>query len=279
MKAPFTIFNGTLIPNEEAKISINNISFSYGFGVYENIRLRNGAVYFLDEHIDRLFHSATCIGLPHHLTKEQFSEAVTQLIHANNVETANIKILLIGGANAEEALWYIMLLAPKFLETKQYREGVHAITKTYERFLPQAKTLNMLPSYLFYRQAQTENAYDTILVDRDGNMLEGTRSNIFAIKDGKLCTPPKDYVLDGVTRRTVIACAKDHGLIVEEEMISYTNLDSYDGFFFTNTSGKIVPIRSIDKTTFDEMCQLIQELMGWYDEYVESRKIAISLKP
>ena len=271
MLGHFISLNGQFIPVAEAKISIENLEFSYGFGVYENIRLRNGKVYFLKEHLDRLLHSAKVIGLEHHFTIKTMAQWVNGTIKKNKVSSANVKMLLIGG---QEPQLYIMLLAPQYPDKKIYREGVIVTTYQYERFLPQAKTLNMLPSYLAYSEAKMAGAYDALFVDYKNNVVEGTRSNFFAIKNKTLYTPPVKKVLDGVTRRTVIQCAKKNCYKVVEKDVKLKDFLKYEGVFLTNTSGKIIPIRSVrancrSPVQFENICEEIKNLIKLYNEWVE----------
>lgn len=264
------IHNGNLIPKENAAIPIDNIEWTYGFGVYENLKIRNSKIYFVDAHIDRLMQSAKIIGLEHQFNKDDIKQWIAELKEKNAAGAANVKILLIGGKKADGANLYIMTLAPRFPEKKIYTQGVHTITRSFERFLPQAKTLNMLPSYLFYREAMHANAHDTLLIDRDGRILEGTRSNFFAIKDKTIYTAPLERVLNGVTRQHVVAAAEQNGYAVTEMAVALRDIANYDGAFLTHTSGGIVPIRSVDDVMFAEVPMLLKELMKFYESYAEN---------
>ncbi len=258
--------NGKLLPVKKAKIAIDDIEFTYGFGAYENLRVRKGKIFFIDEHVERLFNSAKMIGLNHGFNFEQIKNWIEQLIKKNRLEDCNIKMLLIGGENPN---LYIMCLAPKFLDKKYYKQGVKVITHEYERFLPQAKTLNMLPSYLIFKKAKQQDAYDVLLLDKEGGIVEGTRSNFFVIKNMTIYTTPVEKVLDGVTRRTVIDCAKQNGYGVVEKDIKLSELFDYGGAFLTNTSGKIVPIREVETERFDGVCEELKNLMRFYKEYLK----------
>lgn len=266
MLGHYICLNGKFIAGQKAKIDVDNIEFSYGFGVYETIRLRNNKIYFLAEHLERLLYSAEVIGLKHNFSLATMTDWVNSLVKKNKIESANIKMLLIGG---QEPQLYIMLLAPVYLEKKNYREGIKVDIYEYERFLPQAKTLNMLPSYLAYRQAKNNGAFDSLFIDKKGNILEGTRTNFFAIKNKTLFTTPVAKVLDGVTRRNVIACAEENGYKVVEKNIKLVDIFDYDGAFLTNTSGKIIPIREIQNKKFPVICEEIKNLIKLFDDYLE----------
>jgi branched-chain amino acid aminotransferase len=267
MIGKYTIHNGKLIKAKDAKIGVDSIEFTYGFGVYENLKVRNRKVYFLVEHVERLFYSAGQIGLSHNFTPDQIEEWILELVKKNKTDVANVKMLLIGG---KEPDLYIMTLAPKFLDKKFYKSGVKVITKEYERYLPQVKSLNMLPSYLIFREAKEKGAFDVLLIDKNNNIVEGTRSNFFVIKNKTLYTTPVESVLDGVTRRSVIDCAKKSGYEVIEQDIALEGVFNYDGAFLTNTSGKIVPIKTLNDGSFGEICDGLKELMVKYNEYLDA---------
>lgn len=266
----FFSLNGRLLPAAEAKLNIDNLEFSYGFGVYENLRWRNNKIYFLDEHVNRLFHSATIIGLVHNFSTTQIKQWIENLGAANKIESANVKMYLIGGA---EPSLYVMFLAPVFPNKKIYHDGVKVTTYNYERFLPQAKTLNMLPSYLAYSLAKKLGAFDALLIDQEGCAREGTRCNFFAIKHKTLYTTPVEKVLDGVTRRTVIECAQQNGYKVVEKNLKIKKLKKYDGTFLTSTSGKIIPIREVEgeiKLKFADICIELKKLIDCYNKYLDN---------
>ncbi len=266
----FISHNGNLIKETDAKISIKNIELTYGFGVYETIKLRNDKIFFLDKHIARLFESAEILGLEHTFSHEIIKSYILDLKEKNNQESINIKMILLGGKTAAEANLYIMMLAPKFLDKKFYKIGVHTIAKTYERFLPNAKSLNMLPSYLIFREAKAAGAHDALLLDKNGNILEGTRSNFFAIKDKTLYSAQEDKILNGITRQTVLECALENGFEQKEEAVELKEINNFDGAFLTHTSGKIVPIKSIDQFEFESIAKNIKELIKLYNNFLNN---------
>jgi len=280
MLGKYLCFNGKFILANKGVINVDNIEFTYGFGVYEGLKLRHGKIMFLAEHVQRLFDSAKQIFLEHNLAIKQVVAWANKLVEKNKISDAHVKMLLIGGAEAKDAMLYIFLLAPRFVDKKIYREGTKAIVREYERFLPQVKSLNMLPSYLFFREAKKAGAFDCLLTNKKGEVLEGTRSNFYAIKNKTIYTAPLKQVLDGVTRRTVIDCAKKNGYKIVERAPQLKDLFKYDGAFFTNTSGKIVPIKTVEsekpacagrykEKSFAGICESLKELMKLYNEYLQ----------
>jgi len=272
MDIAFFSRNGELLPVEKATIPLENISYQYGFGVYENLKLRKRILYFVKQHIERLFHSASLLELKHPFTYDLVEEWIAEIIAKNNAESCNIKILLVGAKTQEEAELFILLLNPLYPDRTLYSQGAKAQTTHYERFLPQAKTLNMLQSYLAFTKAQRNGCYDALLLDRQSNMLEGTRTNFFLLKDKTLFTAPRKYVLNGVTRQVVLAIAEKYTYQIEETLVTIDKISQYEGAFFTSTGANIIPIKQIDSFIFSEISSSLQQLMEEYDTFLFETK-------
>lgn len=263
--------NGKILPIEKAVIPLSNIEYSYGFGVYENIRVTNGMVYFLEDHMDRLFKSAKVIGISHPFDAEFIKNSILDLTKKYKTETFNLKVLLIGGATKEKAILNIFCLNPLFPDRKLYRDGAEFITYEYERAFPHAKTLNMLESYLAYSQARKSGAYDALLINRQGFITEGTRTNFFCIKDKVIYSPFEKDILLGVMRKVMLKVAVDNGYKVIEKNIRLEDIKSFDGAFVTSTSSKIIPIKSIDGVLLGYPDEL-KELMKLLDNFLKNCK-------
>jgi len=271
--------NGELLPVSQAVVPLDNIAYSYGYGVYETIRVHQGIPYFAEQHYGRLMHSAEVITLDHPFDEAFVAKNVTALIEANQLTTANLKILLIGGAGREEATLYILSLNPHFPDRKLYRDGAVCITTRLERAYPTAKTLNMLPSYLAYKAAQTAGAYDALLLDGSDTLREGTRTNFFVLQDKTIIGAPQDSILAGVMRQAVLQVAERQGFRVLEQVIPRNSLEQYDAAFLTSTSSKIMPIRQIDDHEFGEPAPALRELMQHFNDFYDNCSGALSWKP
>lgn len=243
--------NGKILPIEQAIIPLSNIEYTYGFGVYENIRISNDIIYFLKDHTDRLLESAKIIGLIHPFDEEFIRNSILDLIKNYRSETFNLKILLIGASTKEKAVLNILCHNPLFPDKKLYRDGAEFITYSYERSFPHAKTLNMLESYLAYQKAKERKAYDALLINHDGFITEGTRTNFFCIKEKVIYTPFEENILLGVMRKATLKVALENNYKIVEKDIKLDDIKSYDGAFVTSTSSKIIPIKSIDKNILD----------------------------
>jgi len=255
--------NGKILPIEKAVIPLSNIEYTYGFGVYESIRVSNGVVYFLEDHIQRLLGSAEVISIDHPFDEEFIKNSIFALIKDHQKETFNLKILLIGSPTKEKALLNILCLNPLFPDRKLYRDGAKFITYEYERAFPHAKTLNMLESYIAYSRARKNKAYDALLINHHGYITEGTRTNFFCIKGKTIFTPSESDILLGVMRKAMLQVALSNDYEIVEADIKLDDIKSYDGAFVTSTSSKIVPARSINKMIIgypDSLKELIKLL-------------------
>lgn len=258
--------NGEILPVSEAHVSLFNIEYSYGFGVYETLKVRNGVLYFVDQHLERLAHSAAVIGIPQKFSSAEIKKYIHAFITELKVVSCNIKILLIGGS---ETTLYIFATAPLFPDRKLYKQGAKLVSYMYERAFPTAKTLNMLPSYLAYKKAQSENCYDALLIDHNSYILEGTRTNFCLVKGKTIFCAPKEKVLGGVTFLTVSEVAKKEGFQIQEAEILLDDISKYDGAFITSTSTKIMPVKQIDDFVFSEIPETIRKLMKAYDAFLD----------
>lgn len=269
MIGPYCFFNRQLIPIEQAVVSVDDLDFSYGYGVYETLKVRHRILYFPALHEERLFHSASVIGLTHPFRKGDITGGIQTLVRANKTEHANIKVLLIGGDTAEQARLYIMTLNPLFPDRKDYKQGAIALIYPGERVFPEAKTLNMLVSTLAFRSAKKAGAYDAVLKNREGFLTEGTRTNLFYVKGEVVCTPPRQQVLEGVTRITLLDALHQRGIPVKEQVLHESDIPRQDGFFLTSTSTKVMPLRKLGPYDLT-IPPLIREIMKVYDAYLDA---------
>lgn len=282
--------NGKILPISEATVSVFNVNYSYGFGVYENVRVKSNKALFLGDHLQRLFNSAKIIGLENLYNEVKISKWIDELIKYLGGEdkkfpiaggqrgvlakkeavTCNLKILLIGGNTPKENELYILPLAPLFPDKKLYSIGANVCAVNHKRWNPQAKTLNMLPSYLAYREAKNKNCYDALFVDNDDCIREGTRTNFFTIKNKTIFTPPESKILAGVTRAKVLNVAAKNGYTIKETDIKIGDLANYDGAFITSTSSKIVPLKKINNFEYKQIPEELKNLIKLFNYYLDS---------
>jgi len=243
----YVILNGKPIEEDKANISVFNKAMFFDFGVYDSMKVVKKKPFFLEFHVDRLLKSAEIIKLKHGFSKREILEWIKLLVEKNDLENAMLRFLLLGsGGKNEKPKLFIFSVGLIFYDKKDYKKGVKVITYKGERNIPQAKSKDLLINFLALREAMDSNAKDALLVDTDGFVREGTRTNFFAIKNNILYTAPLDDVLEGVTRKIVIMVAKKNNIKLIEKKIKLKELKDYDEFFITSTSMNILPITQID---------------------------------
>lgn len=266
----FTIFskNGSILPLDQAILPVTNIEFSYGFGVYETIRVVHRKPFFLDQHIERLWKSAEEIGLHHELSSALLLQWVQELIENLEGDSFNLKILLIGAREPKDVKLFILPLNPLFPDKRELAKGATAVTYRHERFLPHAKTLNMLPSYIAYSKAREKGCFDALFINRDECITEGTRTNFLCLRGRTILSPPREEILEGVTLMNLMRVAEEKGFPVVYEPIPLKDIRSFDGAFLTSATSKIMPLVKIDEVSFS-VPETLKELMKHFDEFLD----------
>jgi len=282
MNGPWYLKNGQLESIDKAVIGIDDINFAYGFGVYETLKVRNGVLYFPDLHMERLRHSANMIGLALPWTDLELIDSLHELVTANANKNSNLKLLLLASDSSDRGVdLYMIELNPLFPKHQDYQHGAKAILYEGERQLPQAKTLNMLISSMAYRKARELGAYDALLVDRNGYLTEGTRTNLFWVNGDQLFTTEEALVLAGVTRLTVMRALQAAGLSITEQKLHCSELAGGIktlSLFVTSTSTKIMPLARVDDREL-AINPLVFECMkiykDWLANYAASQTVIV----
>ena len=253
--------NNKLVPEKKALISVFDHGFLYGDGIYETLRAYKGTVFMVDEHIERLFRSASMIGLTLPKGHDEIKKAVYQTIKANRIKEAYVRITVSRGTGPlglDPALCpkpTFVIISKKFKDYPRsyYQKGVSiAIVNTrrnYSKALdPKIKSLNFLNNILAKRESIEKGAYEAIMLNHRGYIAEGTISNIFFIKNNLLCTPATGVgILDGITRRIILDAAGELGIKIKEGRFRPEDLYNADEVFISNTTMEVMPVSTVDE--------------------------------
>lgn len=278
MEFEHVILNGRVYPVSEAKISLFSPALFNSFGVYESIEVTEGVPFHLQEHLLRLAESAEMIELNLPYRTSDIAGWITRLVPQNGNQDCMLRIIALGVTQAgDEALVAILPLPLPRYPDSYYREGAAAITFQGSRPLPACKSLNTLVNYLARRQAIRAGVHEAILRD-GGEMTEGSRSNIFAVRRGELLTPPSDRALSGITRDIVIRLALAAGYRASEVPLNLMDLSSFSEFFVTSTSMHIIPIVRIGDALVSKgrvgrvTLDLMDRFERYHRDYIDRRK-------
>jgi branched-chain amino acid aminotransferase len=272
------VLNGRIRPASQAKVSLFSPALFNSFGVYESVEVADSVPFHLRDHLSRLAESAEMIEL--HLPYSLYDMAswVSQLISENGKDDCLLRIVALGATQAEDEALVAILPQPlpRYPDT-YYWNGAAAITFEGCRPLPACKSLNTLVNYLARRQALRAGVHEAIL-RTGGEITEGSRSNIFAVRRGEIHTPPADRVLSGITRDAVIRLALEAGYRVSEVPLSLRDLSQFGEFFITSTSMHVMPIVRIGSALVGEgqvgpvTLDLMDRFERYHRHYVESRR-------
>lgn len=260
----YIYLNNSLLPRSEAKVSVFDHGFLYGDGVYETMRVYDGVVFMFEEHLRRLFRSASLIRLDIPLEIDQIKTAVFDTLRANSLKNAYLRLTVSRGYGAigldpdlcSQPTFVIIAEDMKEYPSSLYEKGIKVMVATTRRNLkealnPQIKSLNFLNNILAKIEAKEKAAYEAIMLNHQGLITEGTISNIFFLRDGILCTPSVDCgILDGITRGIVIDLATREGLRVREGAFTVDDLKGADEVFITNTTLEVMPVSMVDERDY-----------------------------
>lgn len=252
--------NGRLLKKSNALISVFDHGFLYGDGIYETLRVYGGVVFQADKHIDRLFRSASLIGLKIGKTPDAVRKAICRTVRANRQREAYVRISISRGPGPlglDPSLCSkptIVIISNPLREYpgSYYRKGVKvAIAKTRRNFRgaldPRIKSLNFLNNILAKREAIERGAYEAIMLNYRGYLTEGTISNIFFIKGDTLFTPAVDTgLLDGITRKIILEIASEIGMVTRQGNYRRGDICRAQEVFITNTTMEVMPVSQVD---------------------------------
>ncbi len=242
------IHNGVLIDAAGAVFPLTESDLIHGYGCYETLKVRGGVLYYPEFHAERLIRSADIIGFSHNLTIHTVVDAMERLVCAEHTADCNIKIMVFGHTT-READWYVLCLPALYPPEGARTGGVACMAFHGERQFPQAKSLSLLLSTVAFRQAEARGCWDALLVNRRGEITEGTRTNVFfALQEEphQVYTPPACDVLAGITRKTCMEAMEHAGRPVLERTLSLSEiLSGKAGLMVSSTSSRLLPVTSL----------------------------------
>ena len=281
-------YNNDLVDWQEAKLHVLSHGLHYGSFVFEGLRVYGGEVFKLEEHTERLFHSAKIMDMKISYSKDEINTATKKIVSVQNVQNGYVRPFAWRGSemmavSAQQTKIHTAIATWEwgtYFDPKLKTEGIKLNISKWRRPAPDTIPWNTKASGLYMictlskHAAEREGYTDSLMLDHEGNVAEATGANIFfKDKNGELHTPTPDCFLDGITRRTVIEIAKSKNIKVNERKISPDELSNFVGSFLTGTAAEVTPISKIAKHTY-KVCNLILDLSVSYDKLVRKKKAA-----
>ncbi len=236
------------------------------FPVYEVLRVEEGVLLFVEDHMQRLKNTFSIVSWEGNVSINIIPKQLAKLIEQNQIQSGAVKLLFFYFQKEFQVVFYQM--QPYSPAEEEYKTGVKTISLHLERLNPNAKIWNESFRKKTNSEIQKANAFEAILVDRDGFVTEGSRSNIFFVKDNILFTPPLETVLPGVTRKNVLEVCQRMNVKVEICQISFKEIAKFDSAFLTGTTRILVPISQIGDIFFIVENPLVERIINGFKELV-----------
>jgi branched-chain amino acid aminotransferase len=281
---PIVYVNGEFVPEGEARISVFDHVVLYGDGVYDTLCAWNHAIFKLDEHVDRLYESAYAIKLEIPLDKEALKEVVIEVVRRNGLRNAYVKIIATRGVGAQPLMSPynctpgLIVFAVPYISLVEGEEGkgIRMIVSSMRRIPDEClsskiKSCNYLNHILMRMEANEAGADDAIELDTEGYVCEAPGYNVFMVKSGAIYTP-RDNILVGVTRATVLELAAEVGIPVFEGRIQPFDLYNADEMFLSSTAGGIFAVGELDGRVIGDgrMGPVTRQMRDGYQALLES---------
>ncbi len=252
--------NGGLVPEAEANVSVFDHGVLYGDGVFEGIRVYNGRVFRLQQHLERLYDSARAIMLSVPLAIDELTAATLETCRANELTDGYIRLVVTRGRGdlgldprkCREPTTFIIVDSIEFYPEEYYNNGLELITCATRRNSPDAldpaiKSLNYLNNILAKIETVRAGVPEGIMLSGDGYVAECTGDNLFLVRDDHVVTPPISVGnLRGITRQVVIELLAEMGIETEEELFRLLEVYNATEMFLTGTAAEIVPVAMVD---------------------------------
>ena len=275
-------FDGAMVPWKDTKVHVLTHGLHYASAVFEGQRSYNGQIFKLEEHTERLIHSATTLGFELPFSAKQLNTANYEVLKANNILDGYLRPVAwrgseMMGVSAQECSIHVAIAAwewPSYFTPEARLKGIRLQWSKWKRPSPEtipAKTkaagLYMICT-LSKHDAEANGFDDALMLDWRGRIAEATGANIFLVIDDKLHTPVADCFLDGITRQTVIHLAKARGIETVERIIMPDDLSKATEVFVTGTAAEVTPVSQIGEDLQFQVGSITQQLIEDYTSLI-----------
>lgn len=272
--------NDELVDTDKACISVTDSGFLYGAGLFETMRSRNGVVFSLRDHLDRLFFSAGILSINIPYDKEHIAEAIDRLLLANELTDARLRLTLSNGpmTESEQRKSTLLITATPLrpYPPEYYKNGVLVVLCPYRQNPTEPtyghKTTSYFSRMIALNLAHQKRAAEALWFTTDNRLAEGCVSNVFLVKNSVLYTPPiKTPVLAGVARKTVCQIAQAESIEFVDKDLTVDDVLGADEIFLTNVIMEVMPVVQVEQHTVGQgnVGPMARRLKAGFDERIE----------
>jgi branched-chain amino acid aminotransferase len=275
------VLDGELVPEGAARISIFDRGFLYGDSVFEVMRTYGGVPFAERAHLERLLRSCARVFIPVRVGVETLQDEVRRALGATGRPESYVRVIVTRGhgpvtydpETAHDPVRIVMALPLQAPPPSFYACGIAVATMAgAPPAAAGAKASNYLANLLALREARERGGEEAVLLSPEGAVLEGASSNVFVVREGRVTTPRTGAgILEGITRRVVLAAAREGGIPVEEGLLFVHDLYRADEVFITSSIREVVPVVSVDGAPVGDGTPgpVAQRLLAAYREVVD----------
>jgi branched-chain amino acid aminotransferase len=253
---PYYLLDGEV----RACLSLDENLIHKGTSLYEVVRLVEGRYLFLEDHLERLFHTLDISGIDSWVSASEIRDSLKILLEKNSISKGNVKIVMNVQENGSKH-FLVYFVFHRYPSSRDYNQGVKVITYPYERIDPNKKIWRPEFRRHVAEKLHDSGAFEALLLNSDKNITEASKANVFAIQGSFIITPPVDVVLPGITRHYVLEICDKLSLQIIRKKIPFEEIPSFEGLFLTGTSLYVLPVSSVNDYPVPVNHPVLDEIM------------------
>jgi branched-chain amino acid aminotransferase len=283
--------NGDLVPRNAASISVFDSGYLIGDGIWEALRLHDGVLVFLDEHLDRLWQAAAMVGMDLRMSREDLVAAIWRTLDANDMrDGVHVRFMLTRGTKTTPSQDpRLVMSGPNLVIIAEYKlaspetkaAGVRLFTSTIRRgspdYLdPRLNCHSKLHEVVALVQAIEAGADEALMLDIHGFVATCNATNFFIVRNGEVWTSTGQYCMNGITRGKVIETCGRNDIPCYQKNFSLFDVYAADEAFLTGTFGGLTPVSAIDGRQIGSGAAgpMTQKLEALYQHQIEVAVVA-----
>ena len=247
--------------------------------LYEVIRVIDGIPVFLEDHLSRLYNSANLSGVTTLPNQAYTENKILNLITEKNQQIGNVRISFTITLTHKQPGIELNFIPHAYPAEDKYYSGVKVGLLSADRPNPQAKIQHLDIRNKANLLMSKEKVFEVLLIDHEGNITEGSRSNVFFVINNQLYTSLDEKVLQGITRKKILQICSTNKIPIFKKNIPFSDISQYEGAFLTGSSPKVLPISAIGALRFNPVMPVIRKIVSLYDkaieEYLEEKRSAL----
>jgi branched-chain amino acid aminotransferase len=259
-------YNGHISSFSQTGMSLNDLLVQRGYGIFDYLRVVDNQPLFVEDHLDRLYQSASIMHMDVPQSKEAILKIVLELVAKNDMPYSGLKLIVSGGDSSDgyalEQPRLTIIQQPLPVPSNSFSVNPFVLmSHPFQRQLPQVKTTDYLMAIYLQPKLKAFGGHD-ILYTNDGMVRECPRSNFFMISEQGHIVTPKDDILKGITRKNILAAAIENGIQVEERPITLDELKTAKGAFIASSTKRIIPISKIDESVIATDSPILEKVFN-----------------